>query len=202
MSYCKTLAKKPSDDKAFADSGSDSDDAITVEDERLTFITWIYDLEVNRLDPVTLFQLPFYETFTPYPFQDPKEVQFLRTSTFEHALKAAFPKQVEEIYLFHAHCSRRNPRWRAVEWFIKILGGYMFFELRQGGCGCKYPSSDHHDVRRMYFGTTYSHIYMLATVSRVKECWVHRAAEHRYSNCFRRLSEVEGSSEDTNRVTI
>ena len=155
------------------------------------FINW-----TNDNHPYTnLFSHPFHEMFIPYPFQTSSELSIFRTPTFAASLAAAFPSQVEEVYLYHCHSSRREKK-HMVEIFVKILGGYLFYEDRAGGCGCRLPPGDHLR-RRVYFGLKKEHIATVASVGMRRECWAFRAAEHRTGDCYGKLRTIMDEMGDT-----
>jgi hypothetical protein len=174
-------------DDADRDYDADSEDTFSeLEDDR-TFIRWLYHLEYNLINPVRIFQHPFSEIFTPYPFQRKDEVTYIRTPAFQQTLKASFPTRIEEVYLYHFHMSGKNPSHYMVEFFTKILGGFLYFESRHGVCGCESTSDDHINLTRLYFGMTREHILAIANISMRKECWTGHAAEHLLGDCYRTL---------------
>src|SRR5579859_7967705 len=89
------------------DGESDNEDISPVQSEKEMFLTWLHDLQYNRLDPVSPLQHPYQDIFTPYPFQSHKERTYFRSTRFRNLLNSAYPHQVDEIYLFHSHVNRR-----------------------------------------------------------------------------------------------
>jgi hypothetical protein len=178
-------------DDADRDYDADFEDSSSDFEDPQTFIGWLYHLEDNLTNPVKIFQHPFLEIFTPYPFQRRDEVLYIRTPTFQQTLKASFPTRIEEVYLSHFHMSKKRSTDYTVEFFVKILGGFLYFESRHGVCGCKNTSDDHVNITRLYFGITREHIFEIATSSMRKECWTGNAAEHRVADCYRTLQPDE-----------